>query len=218
MPRQMIKPDWDKSKERFNAWWHGQAADRVLLQAIAPLKTASNDFPKPIPPESIEECWLDTDYRIAVVEHRMSQTCYGGDAFPYVDTLLGPGSLSLFLGSEPTFQEDTVWYGKCVDNISAAQIPTYDETNRYWQTTLEMIHKGLQRLSGRALVAFPDLVEGLDTLSSLVGNDELLLYLLDAPQHVHRFQRSLVDLYFAHYDRLYEIIKDENGGSCFSAF
>ena len=211
-------PDWDQSKKRFEAWWHGECADRVLLQVHAPKQDPTDVPPAPVPPPTIEEQRLNADYRIAVFEHQMARTYYGGDAFPYLDTHIGPGTMSLYLGSTPTFMPETVWYNPYIDDITAARVPQFDETNRFWHATLDLVTKGVERLKGRALVSFPDLIEGLDTISSLVGNDELLFYLVDAPEHVHRFQEALVGRYFDYYDRLYEIIKDDDGGSCFSAF
>lgn len=212
-----MKPDWNESKKRFEAWWHGEAYDRVLLQLCTP-NGENNPPPPPEKSETYEEQRLNADYRIAVFEHQMANTYYGGDAFPYLDTHIGPGTMSLYLGSKPKFMPQTVWYGKRFDDIATAEVPVFDKNNRYWQCTLELVTKGVERLAGRALVSFPDLIEGLDTISSLVGNDELLYYLVDAPDHVHRFQRSLTPTYFEFHDRLYEIIKDEDGGSCFSAF
>ena len=214
----MMRPDWNQSRKRFEAWWHGEAHDRVLLQVIAPKRDVKDAPPMPEAPATCEEQRLNADYRIAAFEHQMAHTYHGGDAFPYLDTHIGPGTMSLYLGSKPVFTPDTVWYGKCIDDITTAEVPTLDESNRFWRCTLELVTKGVERLAGRALVSFPDLIEGLDTISSLVGNDELLLYLIDAPEHVHRFQKSLTDTYFEFHDRLYEIIKDEDGGSCFSAF
>lgn len=223
MERNVIKPDWDQSKKRFEAWWHGEAVDRVLLQVTAPKDPPFVSFEPetqggPPHPRSMEQKWLDADYRIALFEHNMARTYFGGDAFPYLDTHIGPGTMSLYLGAIPTLMPDTVWYNKCIDDITRAQVPQPDESNRYWQFSLELARKGAERLAGRALVSFPDLIEGLDTISSLVGNDELLIYLVDAPDHVHRFQDALTDTYFHYYDRLYEIIKDDEGGTCFSAF
>ncbi|MGB9620787.1 MAG: hypothetical protein ACPL7K_10265, partial [Armatimonadota bacterium] len=225
----MIKADWDQSKKRFEAWWHGECADRVLLQVIAP-KTPNtpptsqdgNDGAAlqegPPVARTIEEQWLDAGYRIASSEYRIARTYYGGDAFPYLDTHIGPGTMSLYLGSTPTFAPDTVWYNPCIEDITTASVPQFDDANRYWQATLKLVTRGVEHFKGRALVSFPDLIEGLDTIASLVGTDRLLMYLADAPQHVHRFQDALVDRYFDYYDRLYEIVKEEDGGSCFSAF
>ena len=215
---QMIKPDWDKSRKRFEAWWNGDATDRVLLQVFAPRRDVAPDAPPHLEPASIHDRWLGIDYRLAEFEARMARTYYGGDAFPYLDTHIGPGTMSLYLGAIPEFHTNTVWYHKCIDDIATAPVPRYDPDNRYWQFSLELARRGIERLEGRALVSYPDLIEGLDTISSLVGNEELLLYLIDAPEHVHRFQNAITDLYFQYHDRLYEIIKDETGGSCFSAF
>jgi 5-methyltetrahydrofolate--homocysteine methyltransferase len=208
--------DWDKSRERFEAWWHGEVVDRPLLQVMSPNPEAP-DIPPPAY-SSLEQKWLDPDYRIRMFEWQMERTYYAGDAFPYLDTHIGPGTLSLYLGAVPEFQENTVWYKKCVQDIASAQPPVFDKDNPYWQATLALCREGKKRLEGRALVSFPDLIENLDTISSLWGNDELLIALVDCPEKVHEFQRAIVPLYLEYHRQLYDIIKDEEGGSCFSAF
>lgn len=215
--KQVIKPDWDQSKKRFEAWWHGEAHDRVLLQVVANSDDRDSLPPFHYPEDPLER-WLSVDFRLRELEYHRSRVYLGGDSFPYLDTTIGPGTMSLYLGSKPGFHHETVWYNPCVEDITTADVPVYDHENRYWNFTQELTRKGLEHFDGEALVSFPDLIEGLDTVSSLVGNDELLYYLIDAPEHVHRFMRAVTDLYFEYYDRLYNMIKDENGGSCFSAF
>lgn len=210
------KADWNKSRQRFEAWWHGEVIDRPLLQVFAPKKDAPD---KPAPQySSLEEKWLDPDYRIRAFEWQMARTYYAGDAFPYFETHIGPGTLSLYLGAKPELYDNTVWYRKCVRDIPSAKPPAFDERNPYWQASLKLAREGVKRLAGRALVSFPDLIENLDTISSLFGNRELLLALVDHPEKVHEFQRAILPLYLEHHRRLYEIIKDEIGGSCFCAF
>ena len=211
-----MKEGWDKSRERFEAWWHGEVIDRPLLQVFAPKNNAPSD-PAPTP-ASPRDRVLDVDYRIRALEWAMARTCYAGDAFPYLDTHIGPGTLSLYLGSQPEFHDNTVWYHKCVTDIPNAKPPVFDESNPYWQASLRMAREAVERLQGRALVSFPDLIENLDTISSLFGNRELLLALVDYPEKVHEFQRAILPLYLEHHRRLYELIKDEVGGTCFSAF
>ena len=208
--------DWEKSRDRFEAWWHGEVIDRPLLQVLAPKSGVPEESQ---PAYSLpEEKWLSANHRIAAFEWQMARTYFAGDAFPYLDTHIGPGTLSLYLGARPEFHENTVWYGKCVDHIPSAKPPAFDEANPYWWFSLELAREGVKRLAGRALVSFPDLIENLDTISSLFGNRELLLALMDWPEKVHEFQRAVLPLYLEHHRRLYEIIKDEVGGSCFSAF
>lgn len=212
----LLKADWDRSRERFEAWWHGEVVDRPLLQVFAPAKDAPEE---PVPQySSLEEKWLSPDYRIRLFEWQMARTYYAGDAFPYLDTHIGPGTLSLYLGAQPQFHPNTVWYERCVTDIPSATPPVFDENNQYWQVSLTLAREGVRRLQGRALVSFPDLIENLDTISSLFGNRELLEALIDYPEKVHEFQRAILPLYIEYHRRLYDLIKDEAGGTCFSAF
>lgn len=210
------KPGWDKSRERFEAWWNREIIDRPLLQVRAPKKDAPST-PRPVP-SSFEQQWLDIDLRIQDAEWEMSHTYYGGDLFPYFNTSIGPGTFSLFLGARPNYQSTTVWYEPCVDDIPTAVPPVYDENNYFWKLIQEFSRRGVEHFAGRALVAFPDLIENIDTVSSLMGNDELLFALVDCPEKVHEFQRAVLPLYLRYHQELYEIIKDEHGGSCFTCF
>ena len=208
--------DWARSRERHEAWWHGEVIDRVLLQVTAPKDDAPRE-PPPAPKDAQEQ-WLDPEFRIRSFEWHLNRTYYAGDAFPYFDTQLGPGTFSTFIGARPEFASNTVWYHPCVDDIPNAKPPSFSEGNRYWQLVQELSRKGVERFEGRALVAFPDMIENLDTISSLFGNRELLLALLDYPEKVHEFQRAILPLYMEYHRQLYEIIKDDVGGSCFCAF
>lgn len=207
--------DWGKSRERHEAWWRGEVVDRVLLQVFAAKEDAP---PPPGPKHDSEQQWLDVDYRLDWFEWSLNSTYYAGDAFPYFDSQLGPGTLSTFLGAKPEFKPNTVWYHRCVEDIPNAEPPIFDENNKYWQVVQELSRRGMERFAGRALVAFPDLIENLDTISSLFGNRELLLALVDHPEKVHEFQRAILPLYLEYHKRLYEIIKDDIGGSAFCAF
>jgi len=176
------------------------------------------DLPAPPEPDSPEDEWLNARLRMDRFEHNAVRTYYGLDALPFFDPQLGPGTLALYLGSPPTFHHGTVWYGKVYEDIRAAPLPEYDEQNKFWQWSLQTARDAVQRFRGKALVSFPDLIEHVDILASLVGTEELLFYMVDCPRDVHRFLERLNELYFEYFDRLYEIIKDENGGSCFAAF
>ena len=214
----LYNPNWENAKRSFTGWWNGTNATRPLLQVTAPLDKPIEDIPAPPPPVSPDDQWLNAKLRMDTFEYNASRTFYGGDAVPYFDPQLGPGTMALYVGSPPTFKPDTVWYGKIHDDIRKAPLPEFDECNKYWQWSLKTAKEAVERFKGKALVSFPDLIEGADILASLVGTQELLYYMVDHPTHVHRLLERLTDLYFEYYDRLYEIIEDDRGGSCFSAF
>lgn len=212
----VYKEDWEESKHRFKAFWNRDMADRPLVLCATRRKDIPAGMP-PTPPATIEERYTDVDYLLDRFEYQASRTYYGGDYFPHYSPYIGAGSVALYVGSEPGFAEDTIWFDKCLDSLRDP-LPSFDVSNRWWQKTLEMTVKGMDRLRGKALVTFPDLVENLDILASLRGAEELLFDLIEYPEEVHKWQRALLDLYFEYYDRLYEIIKEEDGGSSFIAF
>lgn len=211
-----MKEGWDESRKRFEAWWNQSVADRVLLQVYAPRKDAPAT-PEPLA-GSLEEFWLDADFRIRRFEWELARTYYGGDAFPYLDTHIGPGTMALYLGAKAELGPTTVWYHPCIDDLSTARCPEPDEDNSYWVFSRQFARKAMQQLEGRALVSFPDLIEGLDTIASLAGTEPLLMALMDTPEVIHEIQGQLTDIYFEYHDPLYNIIRDPWGGSCFSAF
>ncbi|HOJ39224.1 MAG TPA: hypothetical protein PK644_02000, partial [bacterium] len=204
-------------RQRHQAWWHGEVIDRVLIQVVAPRKTGS---PEQRPPEEtdVEKLWLDPEPRLARMEKTLEETYYAGDAFPYLNTSLGPGTFSLYLGARPEFTPHTVWYHPCYQELASATPPSFDEKNRYWQATVSLCQAAVKKARGRYLVGYPDLIENLDTLASLFGTERLLQGLMDYPEKIHQFQKAILPIYLDCHRRLYEVIRDEQGGSCFSHF
>ena len=211
-----FKADWEQAKQRLAAWWHGEVIGRLALHVTAPRK---DPLPaaEPRRPDDLVRRWLDPDYRIGLAEQRFARTWYGGEAFPYFDTHIGPGSLALYLGCEPVFAEDTVWYQPCVAGLEGAVIGP-DPENRWWLASKRLIEEGLRRGEGRYLTSLPDLIENLDIAASLRGTSTLLEDLVDRPRQVHRLQRQVQEAYFRCYDEMFAMVRDGDGGCCFSAF
>jgi hypothetical protein len=214
----LYKPDWDQVKQRYMTWWAREEIEGPLLIVHAPVEKPVVHVPAPKPDPTPEERWLDIEYRIIATDWQLAHTYHAGDAFPWFDTNLGPGSLAIHLGSPPTFDHNTVWYGKVFDDITTAQIPPYNPEEKYWKINTEMARQGMEYFKGKALVSFPDFVENLDTLASLRGTLELLTDLVDHPEDVHRLQKDILERYFDYYDAFEKIIRDEDGGTVFSAF
>jgi len=213
-----FKPEWEAAKQRLAAWWSGEVIGRVAFQVAAPRATpAVNEVAVP-PAEDIVARWLRPDYRIAVAERGFASTWFGGEAFPYFDPHLGPGSLALYLGCEPVFAEDTVWYQPCLANLNDVPTLELNPDNPWWRATKLLVEEGVRRGQGRYLTAIPDLIENLDTIASLRGTQQLLWDLADRPQRVHHLQAQVLELYFRCYDELYALTSGGGDGCCFSAF
>jgi hypothetical protein len=212
------KPDLEEAQARMTAWWHHEVVDRVAL-AVYAKREAPREEPFTAPrPDTVEERWLNPEWRLAAWEQSFVNTDFLGEAIPYFDTNIGPGSLGLFLGCKGTLVEGTVWYDPVIEDLETAPDLTFDPQGEWYQRHLRLIEIGLAHGESRYYTSIPDLIENLDTLAALHGTEALLLDLVDKPAAVHRFQRQIVDLYFQAYDPMYEMVTQDAYGCCFSAF
>lgn len=212
-----FKPDWEEACEHYVAWWGGGSLGRVTLAVTAP---RPSDLPPP--PEPIDDpnaWWTDPGFRISHAEHRFASTYFGGEAFPYFDTNIGPGSLAMFLGSPPRFSPDTVWYEQVASTLAELPKLRFDPDNEWWLESRRMVERGMERSQGRYLVSQPDLIENLDIVASLIGSPGMLYELKDSPDAMKTILDEINDLYFLYYDDLFDnVLEGERLGSCFSAF
>ena len=140
------------------------------------------------------------------------------DAFPAANLNLGPGSMALYLGSEPIFAEDTLWYKECIEDWDTYGSIEYDPDNRWWRLHYDMIKTAKALAGDDFLVTIPDIIENLDILSALRGPQNLCFDLIDRPDTVKAAVGRIDDLYFNYYDAMYDIVKESDGSSAYTAF
>jgi hypothetical protein len=175
----------------------------------------------PVIPATLEERYCNAPFRAAENHYRLSRSVFPGDVLPSATTDLGPGSLALFLGSKPGFAEDTVWYYPCIDEVEdPEELPplSFDETNRWWQLTEDILRRCAELAHGKYLVTCPDLIENMDALSSLRGAQTLCMDMLERPEWIEQKIAEINKVWFEVYSRIYDIIKLDDGSSTFGAF
>ena len=210
------KPDWPKAQKNFVEWWNG---DGLVLMMAAPREEPREGLQPPEDPEDLETQWLDPEYRLKKELHRMASTHYVAEAFPSFNALIGPGSLGTFIGAEPVLEPTTVWYKPCIDDPeSYGEIAFDPEDNKWLDAHVALIDIGLEHAEGRYLVGMPDLIENIDTLAAMRGNEKLLMDLVERPEWVKEKVWEINRAFFEAFDYLYEWIKDEQGGNVFQAF
>ena len=215
--------DWERVKERWEAWWEGTLDKGPILSVYAPLNK-----PREVPikiqgPQVLDEKWLDVEYRTKLIQNQAMGTWYGGDAVPSPwhcgdDRMarswlnIGPGSIAAYLGSRPEFMPTTVWFNKLEDNSldSIEMILHYNPDNEWWNITKELTRKVVDIAVGDFFTSFTDLGGALDILASLRGTQDLLIDLIDAPEQVSRCEERIMELWFQYYSELEKII-DESG-------
>jgi len=211
------KENWEETKERFVKWWHHNGTVIGLWgdpDRAAPRVPVAD----PGPASSFDQQFTDHEWRAQADRHYLAYQEFPLDKMPLVNVGLGPGSLCLLLGSIPKFQVDTAWYSTCIDNIDNCPSLVFDPSNQWWLVQ-ERILKEQMRINGQeCLVGCPDLVENIDILCSLRGTQKVMIDLLTEPEWVKRKIAEINGVFFDAYDRIYDIIKAEDGSSVFRQF
>ena len=210
-----FKDDWDETKQRFEGWWKGEAIGRPLMHVVG-RKERPGEPLEDLPPKQKE---FDAGRIVADFKNYFKSHVFLDAAFPSVSADLGPGSMALYLGCEPEFMNDTVWFKECAQNGWDAYGPlVYDGNNRWWVKHLEMIAE-VRELAGRDfLINIPDIMENLDILASMRGALNLCYDLIDDAEAIHGMLGKMESLYYKYYDAMYGVVKGEDGSSSYTAF
>ena len=210
MSNRYWKENWDESRQRYLDWWNRQGLVISMWEHLTMDGPPHEEVPPPPPARDLDQYWFDPAWRAANIHHRLAHSSFMADILPVANTHLGPGSLAAILGSTLEGTDDTIW----IHPLPAAErtFPkalVLDEENRWWQLHLELIRACKANAAGRYMVGCPDLIEGLDTLASLYGTQEVLIETIDRPEELERQLQRVNDLWFTVFDRIYDEINEE---------
>ena len=210
------KPNWPETQARFREWWVGKGfLFAVSAQAAKPLAKVR----PPPTPKDLTTAWLDPVYRRQRCEYGLANAWYGGDAYPSFDTMIGPGSLGSFLGAEPVLEPTTVWYRPCITDPEHYPPIRFDPANNVWlDRHVAIIAEAAAHAKGRYAVGLPDLIENVDTLAAMRGNEETLYDLLERPAWVKEKLWEINQAFFDVFDYLTPRLGGAPGGNHFCAF
>ena len=217
-PSTRYKQNWPETQERFEKWWHREPMDRPLMCIDAPRDTPLGNTRWPKKPKDPAQIYTSPEYLIQGSRSFLEHNDFGSDNLPEITANFGPGSLALYLGSEPTFAWDTVWYEPCIESLEKTPLPVYDPKNRWLRAHLDLLHKLRDEFAADAYLTIPDLVESTDILSAMRGPANFLYDIMDRPEQCHRWLERINGLYAVHYDAFYDLVKDDAGASVFTAF
>jgi hypothetical protein len=217
----MWKSDWEETKGRLTRWWDRKGLVIGRYGALDAGRCVHAQVPPPERPATLEAFYCDPGFRAAQAEHQLSRSAFPLDMLPIATTNTGPGSLALMLGATPGFAEDTVWYHPCWENEEEpGRLPAlrFDPDNRWWRVTEAMMVACAERARGKYIVGCPDLIENLDVLASLRGAETLLIDMLERPEWVAEKVREINQAWHEAHERIYRIIRMEDGSSAFGPF
>ncbi len=213
-----FKSNWQETKERFTAWWEHRSTGRPLIRVWT-----NREKPLGVPPEP-EDFTDDADYYLNV-EKWVSLTLNSyavleplGEAMPQLSFNLGAGSMALYLGAEPNFRRESVWFEHCLDGYDGAGTVRFDPENRWYARHLDMYRRAKALLKGTdVMLDVPDIVENIDVISAMRGPQQACYDLYDYPEEVKRAIWKINEYYKTCYDAFNEICHGDGEGS-FTAF
>lgn len=219
------KPDWEKAKKRFEAFWNNEIIDRCCIAVYAPRKTsklppfpelqwgpwlgglekfADNDI------EAIRKWWTDPEENYKRMISWFENTYFAGEAIPATYVNWGAMAMAAFYGSPAEFKKTSVWYPAVIDNWDNWQWKFDKQTNPYWQQTLAILRYLLERSDGKYFVGTPEVGSAGDLLSLLRGMDKLCMDIIDNPEAVKKGIDVLGDTWVDLHEEMYHITYKAN--------
>lgn len=203
-----LKPDYEQTKRRIDAFWHRELIDRPVVQ-FSLLKPPEKRVP--LPPShhaTPAERWLDTEYQTALAVANLSNHEFLGDTLPVAYPNLGPEVFSAFYGCPIHFGDyGTSWTDPILHDWSAADRLQLDWNSPWLAKLHEMTDALLEAGKGKFIVGMTDWHPGGDAVAALRDPQNLALDLLEHAHDVERLLRRLEADYFKVYDIFYEKLR-----------
>jgi len=211
----LYKPDWDETRARYRAWWNHDYFGRCALAVVAP-RDDRPDLPEPLPPATLEEQWFDLEAINRRAQYQMASTFYGGEALPiWSGGYPGHTSLPVFMGATCALDMHTGWIEPIIDreeepDIRRLRVHTDHPQYRF---AFESAARGAEWMCGKGLVTIGAFGGCGDTLAALRTTDRLLYDCVDRPGWVREAELTLMEMWCAHYEKLYAVIRGTDEGS-----
>ncbi len=132
----------------------------------------------PTPPESVQERWLNLDYRLDCHDAEIANTAYFAEAVPAAWPYLGPMVMSAYFGAPGHCEPDTVWWESIIEDWATDEV-RWDPDNPWWRRMVQYTERLVERAQDRYMVANGSGGASTDVLASLRGTQQLCLDLLE---------------------------------------
>ena len=203
-----MKPDYEKSHERYMAFWEREIIDRPPVSIVL-LKDKQVSMP-PKEYKSHRERWLDIDYRAEAAAIGLANFIYYADALPIVFPNMGPEIFSAWCGCGYEFGTSTAWSEPCVkDWEKDADKAVFNRQHPLFKLTVEFTQRLLEYGEGNFIVGLTDFHPGGDHLAALRDPAQLAIDLLENPEAVKAKLATSQKEYFEAYNIFYDMLREK---------
>ncbi len=147
-------------------------------------------------------------------ERAAGNTFYGGESFPVFTCDFAPDQYATFFGAkiENRGENNTIWVNKIADKVSDLDC-SFDEKSENFVDLVNAVKQAADYAQGNFLISMLDLHSNMDTLSALIGPENLCMELLDDPDTVLEKLNEINNAYAKVYDSVYRAGKMDRLGS-----
>ncbi len=215
----LYKKNWEETKKKWESYWKRENTGRPLMCVWA-LKEEARDLDREaeLKPKSMFDKYQDAERMVERFRYFCETHEFMGESFPNISLDFGPGSMAGYLGSEIVFNEDTVWFDECVEDWLDYKDLEFDPDNKWFKQHVELFKRVKELAGDDFLIGIPDIMENIDVLASMRGAQNTIFDMIDEPEEITRRIEQVTNLYQKYYDAFYDIVKDENGASCYTVF
>ena len=203
-----LKPDYEQSKQRIDAFWERELIDRPVVQFTLPKPPGER---VPLPPAghaTAKERWLDVDYQAALKLAQLRNRAFMGDAMPVAYPNLGPEVFSSFYGCPIHYGDyGTSWTEPVLTDWSQAEALELDWESPTLAILQEMTDALLAVGKDTFITGMTDWHPGGDAAAALRDPEQLAVDLILHKAEVQALLTRLEVDYFRVYDLFYERLR-----------
>ncbi len=214
------KKNWEETQQKFINWWNHKNTGRPLMIVMA-----KKDDPVPLDPKyaytSLEDKYTNAEKMVAHYRNWAGNIEWMGESFPCMFADFGPGSIAAYLGCEIEWQERTVWFNECIEDVEDFEdMPPFrfDPENKWFKKHIEVVKECTRLANGDFVNTIPDLMENIDVYASMRGAQNTIFDMMDEPETVQERIGQIQDCYFDYYNSFYDIVKMPDDSSSYTMF
>jgi hypothetical protein len=215
----IYKENWMEAKERFTAWWAHRSTGRPMMNLWASRGKPLHQHIEVEDFASDGERYLSASKIVNMSINEIAMFEPLAEAMPSISLNLGAGSMSLYLGCEPEFRQESVWFKHCLKDYEGEGIFVFDQENKWLMRHLDLYRQAKALLVNTdILLDVPDIVENLDIISAMRGPQQACYDMYDFPDALKKAIWKINDIYKPCYNAFHEICRGEDASSSYTAF
>lgn len=204
-----LKPDFELSQQRIEAFWRHELIDRPVVQF--PLSKPPDQW-LPLPAShhtNPAARWQDAAYQAEYAYATLSNQYFLGDSLPVAWPNLGPDVFAALYGCQLEFGDyGTSWSSPVLLTWDQADAIHLDWDSPYLTRLDEMTDALLAIGQGHFITGITDLHMGADCLAALRGPLNLAVDLVQQPDQVRSLLGRVSADFYRLYDRFYHRLRE----------